>query len=182
MSNFSKTLLRLWGWKVTGRYPYEVPKLILCAAPHTSNWDFPVGVLVRSAWGIKANFVAKHTLFRGPLGPLFRWLGGVPVDRSKPGNNFVNATVEAFKREPYMHLVIAPEGTRKKVDRFKTGIYHIAHQAGVPILLTSFNWATRTVHFDEKLFHTSGDLERDMAFLWNYYKGIPGYLPANSVH
>jgi len=181
-SSLSRWLLNTWGWKVTGRYPYEVPKLVICVAPHTSNWDFPVGVLVNSGQRLNANYVGKSSLFRWPLGYFMRWLGGVPVERSKPGSNFVAATVEAFAREPRLHLVIAPEGTRNKVDRFKTGFYHIARLAEVPIVLCTFNWQTRTVHFDENLFYPSGNEQKDMEYLWHYYKGVPGYVPSKGVH
>ena len=120
--------------------------MIVAVAPHTSWWDFPVGVLVNSGMRLRANFVGKHTLFSWPIGYLFRWLGGVPVDRRQK-NNFVSATVEAFHQNERLHLVIAPEGTRKKVDKFKTGFYHIARLAGVPIVLTKFDWKNKIVDF-----------------------------------
>lgn len=176
-SRLSAWLLKLWGWKITGQYPYELPKVVVAVAPHTSGWDFPVGVLVKSALRIPANYVGKHTLFRPPFGFFFRWLGGIPVDRTKQGGNFVSATVEAFQREPRMHLVLAPEGTRKKVTRFKTGFYHIARLAGAPICLCTFNWEKMEVHFDPQLFHPTGDEEKDLAFIWNYFKNIPGRRP-----
>jgi hypothetical protein len=173
-------LFKAWGWRVTGRYPHEIDKLVICVAPHTSNWDFPVGVLVRSAERIKARFVGKEALFRWPHGFLFRWLGGVPVERTK-GSNFVAATASAFRREAHMHLVIAPEGTRKKVDRFRTGFYFLAKEAGVPIVLCTFNWQTRTVHFDEQLFYPGQDEQADLMFIWNYFKDVPGYHPEKGI-
>lgn len=176
----SRFILKIWGWKVTGRYPYELAKVVVAVAPHTSNWDFPVGVLVNSAYKCRANYVGKHTIFRWPFGYLFRWLGGIPVDRSKR-HNFVSATAEAFQHEPRLHLVMAPEGTRKKVDRFKTGFYHIARLAGVPICLCTFNWATKEVHFDPQLFHPTDNEEADIAYIWDYFKGIPGANPEQGV-
>lgn len=176
----SAFLLKIWGWKLTGVYPKDIPKLIICVAPHTANLDFPVGLLVRSAWQIKANFVAKHTLFRWPLGYIFRALGGIPVNRSRSAN-FVESIVEAFRREEHMHLVIAPEGTRKKVERFKTGFYHIARLANIPIVLCSFDWVKKTIHFNPELFYPSGDEKADMAQLWNYYKNFQGYYPLQGV-
>ncbi|MBK6932075.1 MAG: 1-acyl-sn-glycerol-3-phosphate acyltransferase [Saprospirales bacterium] len=181
LSVLSAFILKLWGWKITGRYPHEVPKLVLAVAPHTSNWDFPVGVLVNSACRIHANYVGKHTLFRWPFGIFFRWLGGIPVDRTRIGSNFVSATVEAFKSQERMHLVIAPEGTRKKVPKLKTGVYQIARQAGVPIALCTFNWPEKEVFFDPKLFYPTDDKEKDMAFIWNYFKDIPGKNPEQGV-
>lgn len=180
-SGISAWLLKLWGWKITGQYPYEVPKLVLAVAPHTSNWDFPVGVLVNSALRSRANYVGKHTLFRWPFGAFFRWLGGIPVDRTKVGGNFVSATVEAFQQNDRIHLVIAPEGTRRKVPKLKSGFYHIARLAGVPILLCTFNWPKKEVFFDPVLFYPTGDEEKDIAYIWNYYKDIPGKNPKQGI-
>jgi 1-acyl-sn-glycerol-3-phosphate acyltransferase len=180
LSWLSKFILKLWGWKVTGHYPHELAKVVIAVAPHTSNWDFPVGVLVKSAYKLRANYVGKHTLFRWPFGAFFRWLGGIPVDRSK-SSNFVAATAEAFRREPRLHLVLAPEGTRKKVEKFKTGFYHIARLAGVPICLCTFNWLKKEVFFDPQLFHPTDDEGADIAHIWNYFKGIPGKNPAQGV-
>lgn len=179
-SKISAWILKLWGWKITGRYPRELSKVVVAVAPHTSNWDFPVGVLVNSAGKYNANYVGKHTIFRWPFGILFRWLGGIPVDRSK-SHNFVAATAEAFRREPRFHLVMAPEGTRKKVEKFKTGFYHIARLAGVPICLCTFNWAKKEVHFDPQIFYPTGNEEADIAYIWNYFKGIPGANPEQGV-
>ena len=179
-SKLSAWILKLWGWKITGRYPAELSKVLVAVAPHTSNWDFPIGVLVNSAGKFNANYVGKHTIFRWPLGYLFRWLGGIPVDRSK-SHNFVSATVEAFKREPRLHLVMAPEGTRKKVEKFKTGFYHIARLAGVPICLCTFNWGKKEVHFDPQLFYPTENEEADIAYIWNYFKGIPGANPEKGI-
>ncbi|MBU6341353.1 MAG: 1-acyl-sn-glycerol-3-phosphate acyltransferase [Bacteroidetes bacterium] len=179
-SFLSKLILRLFGWKITGEYPKNISKVVIIVAPHTSNWDFPVGVLVNSAGRFGANYVGKSSLFRWPFGGLFRWLGGIPVDRSK-SNNFVAATVEAFKQNPRMHLVISPEGKRARVTQFRTGFYHIARLAEVPICLCVFNWGTREVFFDPKLFSVTGDEKADLEYLWNYYKGIPGANPENGV-
>lgn len=181
LSKLSAFILKLWGWKITGQYPYDVPKLVLAVGPHTSNWDFPVGVLVNSAGKMHANYVGKHTLFVWPFGAFFRWLGGIPVDRSRKGGNFVSATVEAFRQNKRMHLVISPEGTRKKVERFRTGFYHIARQAGVPIALCIFNWPKKEVFFDPVLFYPTDNEEQDMAYFWNYFKDIPGKNPAQGV-
>ncbi len=179
-SKLSAWILKLWGWKITGHYPAELAKVLIAVAPHTSNWDFPVGVLVNSAGKYKANYVGKHTIFRWPFGYLFRWLGGIPVDRSK-SHNFVAATVEAFKRERRLHLVMAPEGTRKKVKNFKTGFYHIARLAGVPICLCTFNWGIKEVHFDPQLFYPGDNEEADITYIWNYFKGIPGAYPDQGI-
>lgn len=176
----SRFILWITGWKITGHYPTELSKVVIAVAPHTSTWDFPLGILVRSAGPYKANYVGKHTLFQGPFGFFFRWSGGIPVDRSK-NNNFVTATVEAFNREPHMHLVIAPEGTRKKVEKFKTGFYHIARLAGVPICLCKFDFAKKEVFFDPQLFHVTNDEQADIAHIWNYFKGVQGGNPEKGI-
>jgi 1-acyl-sn-glycerol-3-phosphate acyltransferase len=173
-------LFDLWGWKVTGQYAYQIKKLILIVAPHTSNWDFPIGILVRSALKIDAYFVGKHTLFWGPLGPIMRWLRGIPVDRGKK-SNFVLATADIFNHKESLHIVMAPEGTRAKVEKFRSGFYHIAKAAQVPVLLCTFDWEHKIIHFDPELFTPTADEAADMAFLWNYYKGIKGYHPEKGV-
>ncbi|MCB9305102.1 MAG: 1-acyl-sn-glycerol-3-phosphate acyltransferase [Lewinellaceae bacterium] len=176
----SRLILKLFGWKITGHYPVELAKVVIAVAPHTSNWDFPIGVLVNSAGKFRANYVGKHTIFRWPFGYLFRWLGGIPVDRSK-SHNFVAATVEAFQREARLHLVLAPEGTRKKVEKFKTGFYHIARTAGVPICLCTFNWTKKEVFFDPELFYPGDDEKADLEHIWNYYKDIAGANPGQGI-
>jgi 1-acyl-sn-glycerol-3-phosphate acyltransferase len=169
----SRFILWALGWKITGHYPRELSHVVVAVAPHTSAWDFPLGVLVNSAGRFKANYMGKHTLFKPPFGFFFRWLGGIPVDRTK-NHNLVAATVEAFKSEPRIHLVIAPEGTRKKVDKFKSGFYHIARLAGAPICLCKFDFARKEVFFDPVLFHTTADEKEDMARIWRYFEGVRG--------
>ncbi len=178
-ARLANLVLRIFGWQITGAYPYELPRLIMAAAPHTSNWDFPVGILVRAARRIKANFVGKHTLFVWPLGPIMRWLGGIPVDRSSKGN-FVAQTVAAIKNAPHAHIVIAPEGTRKKTEKFKTGFYYIAKEAGIPIIPVTFDWGNKVVHFGAP-FYPGPDAEADLAWLWNYFKGVRGHTPENGI-
>lgn len=179
-SLLSRFIFWVVGWKITGHYPRELSHVVIAVAPHTSTWDFFLGVLTNSAGKFRANYMGKHTLFKPPFGWLFRWLGGIPVDRSK-NHNLVSATVEAFKREPRIHLVIAPEGTRKKVDKFKTGFYHIARLAGVPICLCKFDFEKREVFFDPVLFYPTEDEAADMAYLWNYFRGVKGGIPENGV-
>ncbi|MDX1910948.1 MAG: 1-acyl-sn-glycerol-3-phosphate acyltransferase [Saprospiraceae bacterium] len=177
----SRFIFWLIGWKITGKYPRELSHVVIAVAPHTSAWDFPLGVLTNSAGRFNANYMGKHTLFKPPFGFLFRWLGGIPVDRSK-NHNLVAATVEAFKREPRIHLVIAPEGTRKKVEKFKSGFYHIARLAGVPICLCQFDFEKKEVFFDPELFYPTDNEAADMEYLWQYFKGIRGKNPEMGVH
>lgn len=179
-SALSALIMRLIGWKITGQYPRHLAKVVVAVAPHTSTWDFPLGVLTNSAGKLRANYVGKHTLFRPPFGFLFRWWGGIPVDRTK-NHNFVSATVEAFRQNERLHLVMSPEGTRKKVDKFKTGFYHIARLAGVPICLCKFDFEHREVFFDPDLFYPSGNEERDLAYIWDYFKGVKGGNPEQGI-
>ena len=124
----------LMGWKYQGMFPSELKKYVIIAAPHTSWVDFPVAILARNASGIKINFIGKDSLFNGPFGWFFRGLGGAPVDRSK-NNNLVDAIVDIFNSREQFRLGLSPEGTRKKVEKWKTGFYYIAKGAGVPIVI-----------------------------------------------
>lgn len=180
LAEISALILRWWGWRVEGLYPRHVPKFVMIVAPHTSNWDFVVGLLVKWAYRIKANYVGKHTLFRWPFGVFFRRLGGIPVDRTRR-NNFVSAMVALFEQREHLHLVLSPEGTRKKVERFKTGFYHIARLAKVPIALCQFDWANKRIYFDPQLFWPTGDEQKDLDTLWNYFKGIAGKVPSQGI-
>ncbi len=179
-SAFSAWLLRRLGWKVSGQYPHHISKLVLIVAPHTSNWDFVVGVLVKWALRLRVRYVGKHTLFRWPFGAFFRRLGGIPVDRSRP-NQFVQIMVAAFKQCDRLHLVLSPEGTRKKVERFRTGFYYIARLAEVPIALCKFDWKRREIYFDPHLFVPTENTEEDLAYLWHYFKGVVGKNPAQGI-
>ncbi|MEZ5059826.1 MAG: 1-acyl-sn-glycerol-3-phosphate acyltransferase [Saprospiraceae bacterium] len=172
-------LLKLWGFKIEGRYPHHIPKCLIIVMPHTSNWDFPLGLLVRCSLSAKGNFVAKNSLFKPPFGFIFYWLGGVPVDRSK-NNNFVSAVVESFKTRDEMRLVIAPEGTRKKVDRIKTGFYWIARGAELPLIFCKFDWGKRIVTFSEA-FYPSGDPQEDFEKILDHFRGIQGYNPEQGI-
>jgi 1-acyl-sn-glycerol-3-phosphate acyltransferase len=152
-------VLRLLGWRVTGAFP-NAPRLVMIGAPHTSNWDFVVALAAAASLRLGFSWVGKHVLFRPPFGWFFRWMGGIPVDRRAP-HGFVQQMVREFERRPRLLLAIAPEGTRKAVDRWKTGFYHIAVGAGVPILIVTFENARRAIHVGPTLT-PSGDLTADM--------------------
>lgn len=179
-SIISKFLLRLWGFRIEGRYPHEIKKMVVIVFPHTSNWDFPLGVLVRSAVKAKINYVGKASLFKFPFGGFFRWLGGYPVDRSK-NNNFVDAVIDIFNKEDQFAITLTPEGTRSKVEKLKTGFYYIAHGANVPIVMVKFDWGRKVVGFSDP-FYTTGNYEADIIKILDYYKGVKGYHPAFAYH
>ncbi len=178
LSAISKWILRRFGWKIEGHYPYELKKFVLIVIPHTSNWDFPLGVLVRSALRAKINYVGKDSLFRPPFGWFFRWLGGYPVNRSK-SSHFVDSVVEIFKKEERFALTIAPEGTRKKVEKLKTGFYYIALGAQVPIVMVKFDWSNKIVGIREPYYPTR-NFDADMEIIKNFYGGVKGKNPQDS--
>ena len=136
-------VLSIMGWRFEGNFP-DRPKCVVAVAPHTSNWDFVIGLGAVFALGLRARFIGKHTLFSGPLGGFMRWAGGIPVDRRRP-EGLIERTVEAFGAEQQLYLAIAPEGTRRPVERWKSGFHRIARAAGVPIVPVAFDWRRRTI-------------------------------------
>ena len=173
-------IFKLMGWKITGSFPPELRKYIVAVAPHTSNWDFPIGVMARSILRIRhAKFIGKSSLFKPPFGWLFRALGGYPVDRSK-SNDMVKQVVDIINAHDDFILAIAPEGTRKKVDKLKTGFYYIAKGAGIPIIPCGFDFAKKEVVISSPLF-PSGDIEADMNKLLQFYRGIHGANPDSGL-
>lgn len=175
MSKINSFLLRLLGWRIINSYPVEIPKGVLIVIPHTSAWDFPLGIMVRSAINADIKFVGKNSLFKPPFGWLFRWLGGYPVDRSK-SHNFVQSMVDIFNKEPYFHVVLAPEGTRRRVDKLKTGFYYIAKEAGVPIVMCKFDFGNKEIFFSQPYF-TTGDVSADFSKIDDFFKGVKGKNP-----
>ncbi len=177
MAFICRFLLACLGWKVKVQESlYSLPQYVLIVAPHTSNWDFPLGILVRCAYRLgKVRFLAKASLFVPPFGWIFRALGGYPVDRSKP-NRLVDNYVEVFKSKPNFAIVIAPEGTRKKVERFKTGFYYIAKGANIPIIMCRFDYSNRVVDFSEPLI-PGNDAASDIRYIEGYFRGIRGRNP-----
>lgn len=151
--------LLLMGWRITGDIP-DLPKMVLIVAPHSSNWDFIIGVAAKLALRLRVRYLGKDTLFRFPLGIVMRRLGGIPVDRSS-SNAVVESSVREFEGRRQMILAIAPEGTRTRVERWRTGFYHIAAAARVPILPVALDWGTRRIQIGE-LFQPTGDLEHDL--------------------
>lgn len=155
------------GWRIVGAPP-ALKKYLIVVAPHTSNWDFMIGLAVRSICRIKANFLGKRELFRPPYGWIFRKLGGYPVDR-KSSSHLVDQIAEIARREEYFKVAIAPEGTRSKVEKWKTGFYHIAVGAGIPIVMVSVDYPSRTVIWAEPL-HPCGDLDQDSTKIDAFFK------------
>ena len=170
----SFVFFRIMGWRIEGHYPKEIPKFVIAVAPHTSSWDFPIGLMVRSILRDPyIRFVGKESLFRPPFGGIFRWLGGYPVDRSKR-TNYVDSIIDIFRKEPIFHLTLAPEGTRKKVERIKTGFYYIAVGAKVPIVPIQFDFGTKCVRIADP-FYPGENAESDLEKLTDYWRGIRGF-------
>lgn len=167
----SRLGLRLCGWRTTGTMP-GVKKAVLIAAPHTSNWDLPVMLAVAFVLRVKLFWVGKDTLFRGPLGLVTRWMGGVPFNRAG-AQNLVARTVELFQQRDELILAIAPEGTRQKVRYWKTGFYYIAQQAGVPIVMIFCDFSRKTAGIGP-MFIPTGNLESDMQEIQAFYSNFAG--------
>ncbi|MFN8652145.1 MAG: lysophospholipid acyltransferase family protein [Gemmatimonadales bacterium] len=170
MQRLSIRILALFGWKVTGALPAQ-PRFVLIVAPHTSNWDFPIGVLAMFAVQIRLTWLGKHTLFVFPVARLLRWLGGEPVDRRVRGG-LVEQAIERFRTRPQWVLAIAPEGTRKRVEQWKTGFYRIAIGAGVPVLPVAIDFSKKALDLGT-LYWPVGDETQDLAALRaRYHAGM----------
>jgi 1-acyl-sn-glycerol-3-phosphate acyltransferase len=167
----SKIYLKITGWRLEGQLP-TVPQYIMIAAPHTSNWDLPMTLALVFAYRIRVCFLAKHTLFWPPAGIFLSWLGGMPVNRSKV-NNFVEQAVELFKANNQLIMIVPPEGTRKKVRYWKSGFYHIAYGAQVPIVLGFIDFRRKTAGI-QGVFKPTGDFNADLPKIMAHYAGITG--------
>lgn len=167
----SRFLLKITGWRSVGALPTE-PKYVMIAAPHTSNWDLPVMLTIAFALRARVFWMGKDTLFRPPFGHLFRWLGGVPVDRRKR-NNAVDQAIQLFRDNESFVLIVAPEGTRARVTHWKTGFYHIAHGAGVPIVLGFLDYRRKQGGVGP-VIKASGDIAADMTEIRQFYADITG--------
>ena len=167
----SHALFFLVRWKVAGSYPYH-PKAVILAAPHTSNWDGLWMVAAAGIYRVRLRWMGKAALGKGPFGWLVRLSGLYPIDRSG-GKDLVNATVEAFKQSDNLQMAIAPEGTRAAVGEWKSGFYHIARLAGVPIVFAVMDYSTRTVNISGEIW-PSGDYEADLAVMRTHYAAARG--------
>jgi 1-acyl-sn-glycerol-3-phosphate acyltransferase len=168
------SFLKVFGWRLEGRLP-DVDKLVVIAAPHTSNWDLPVLLSLAFALRVKACWLGKHTLFRRPFGFLFRWMGGIPVYRSA-SQNMVAQSVELFRNSEKLILAIPPEGTRSKVSHWKTGFYYIALGAGTPIAMAFIDYKRKASGVGPTLYPT-GNIEADMEIIRNFYANVTAKYP-----
>jgi 1-acyl-sn-glycerol-3-phosphate acyltransferase len=172
----ARCLLLLTGWRFEGTLP-NLRQFVIIVAPHTSNWDFPVGVMAMFGLGIRGTFLGKDTLFKPPFGFIFRWLGGVPVDR-KSSHNVVDQTIAYFRKRDRMILALSPEGTRKLIPEWRTGFYWVAVGAGVPIVPVAFDFARKRYVLNPPQVMT-GDPAVDIPHLKSFFKASQAYRPEN---
>jgi 1-acyl-sn-glycerol-3-phosphate acyltransferase len=165
-NTFSRALallaMRLSGWRLEGEFP-NLPQFVVIVAPHTSNWDFFIGVMAMFAMGFRGTFLAKHTLFRWPTGGAMRWLGGVPVDRSA-AHNVVQQTIDYFHPRKQLLLAMSPEGTRKKLPAWRTGFWYVAKGADVPIVPAAFDFPAKRIRIFAPV-KPGDDIDADLARL-----------------
>ena len=172
---------KILGWKVVGNINFSkdtVKKAVIIAAPHTSWHDFYIGLLLRKILGVKTNFIGKAELFKWPFGYYFRAIGGAPVNRTER-QDLVGSIVKMFNERDEFRLTLAPEGTRKKVDKWRTGFYHIAKQANVPIIMFTLDFENKQNKVSEP-FYTTDNQEADFEFINAFYKDVKGKIPEYS--
>lgn len=174
LPRISAWLVKILGWTVHAEFP-DTEKYVLIVAPHTSNWDFPLGILAKTALKLDARWMGKHTLFRWPVGWFFRALGGVPVRRDQ-ALNMISQMADLFAGPGPMVLALAPEGTRIKKDHWKTGFYHIARAAQVPIAMAYLDYENREVGLGGT-FYPSDDISEVFVKIRAFYRDRNGKYP-----
>lgn len=169
-------VLRLMRFRLVGELP-PVRRCVMIAAPHTSNWDFVLGVASMLALRLRVSWLGKHTIFRFPVAGLLRFWGGLPIDRGAAGG-VAESVAQRMREADRLYLALSPEGTRRKVERWKSGFYRIAQAAGVPIFLVTFDYQRRQVELGP-LFEPTGDFEGDLARLQARFSAEMAYHPEN---
>ncbi|MDC0580312.1 1-acyl-sn-glycerol-3-phosphate acyltransferase [Bacteroidia bacterium] len=169
----------VWGWKVKGQMP-PLSKYLIVVAPHTSNWDFMVGLLYRTMTpNFNPKYIGKKELFVWPIGYLFKALGGFPVERSKK-MNFVDTMVEVYRSQETFITTITPEGTREYNEQWKTGFYFIAQKANIPIVKIGFDYTTKIIEVNEPYYITKG-VEETIVDFKDYFRQFKGKYPEKGV-
>ncbi len=171
LHGLSLFILSIFRWKIRGTAP-AIPKYVMIAAPHTSNWDFVMTLLMALALKMDVYIMGKKELTEWPLGFTFKWMGVIPVDRSQASDTVASA-VQCFRERSELILLVPPSGTRKKVTRWKTGFYHIANEARVPIALGFLDYGTKTSGVGP-LFHPTGNIDADMPKIRAFYAPLKG--------
>ncbi|MBI9042428.1 1-acyl-sn-glycerol-3-phosphate acyltransferase [Lutibacter sp.] len=170
-------LITILGWKIDGYFPKNLKKYVIIAAPHTHWQDFPLGILTKWIQQAPINYIGKASLFKPPFGFIFRWLGGTPVNRSESTNK-VQAIVNVFNEKENFVLALSPEGTRKRIDEWKTGFYYIAKGAKVPIVMATLDFGKKEVKIAEPYYLTNS-MENDFNHFYKFYSGVKGKIPEN---
>ncbi len=171
---FGSAILRLCRWQIIGRFSDE-PKFITIGAPHTTNWDFVMMLLLKIAVGVDMHWIGKDSLFHAPFGRIMKWSGGIPVNR-RSRNNFVDQIVDLFNRRERLVIAITPEGTRSKANYWRTGFYYMALGANAPIQLVGIDYPSRTIEIGPLLM-PSGDIEKDFGVIRKFYAEKNGKYP-----
>lgn len=174
LCGLSNVYLKITGWRRVGLLP-DIPRCVMIAAPHTSNWDAPIALAMVFAYRLKAHWLVKHTAFRWPFRGILRWLGAIPIDRTK-STDVVTQMVDELKKRAELVLLLSPEGTRKKVTRWKTGFYQIALGAGVPLVLAFLDYARKEGGLGP-VFYPTGDFKADMTEIMKFYSTVTGRHP-----
>lgn len=169
--------INISGWSIKGKVPDE-ERIVIIAAPHTSNWDFILAMLAIFGLNIKLRWLGKHSIFKPGFKFFFKWLGGIPVYRDNP-STLIDSVVKIVKKEKSIVIAMTPEGTRKKVKRWKTGFLRIAKQTHSKILLISIDAPTKSIEIG-KIFNPTGNSDEDLAFIQKYYSSFRGINPNKS--
>lgn len=171
-----KLFLYIQGWTIRGSFPYQLKKCVIIVGPHTSSWDFVVGLAFRSKLRLyHLKYLGKAELFKPPFGFFFRKLGGFPVDRFNK-HHMVDQVVNLFHTQESLVLALSPEGTRKPVQRLRTGFYHIALKANVPVVMAGMDFTKKEASFSEP-FYLSGNIQDDMGKITAHFASIKGKIP-----
>jgi 1-acyl-sn-glycerol-3-phosphate acyltransferase len=178
MKLICRLYLKLIGWKIGSQLDPAIKKCVLVAAPHTSNWDYPISLATLYACGVNVRFLGKKSLFRFPMGILMRATGGIPVDRSKH-TNMVDAMIHMFEQRDKFILMIPAEGTRGYVKEWKSGFYYTAIGAKVPIVMGYLDYGKKVAGFGD-LFYPTGDYQKDLQDIQDFYRQFTAKHPDKS--
>lgn len=174
-----RSVLKLMGWRIEGQLP-KLDKFVAIGAHHTSNWDFVIFIAMKFVLRLNARWFGKHSIFRWPFGGLMRTWGGIAIRRDRQLNT-VEQAVQAFRENREFILVLSPEGTRKKVERWKMGFYHIARGAGVPIVMGALDYQNRRVVIGPT-FYPTGDEQADLATMLAFFRPFVPKKPEYAFH
>ena len=181
IQSIARLFLRLFGWKVEGLVPelQANENIIIIAGPHTSNWDGVFGFAAILGLDAKIAFFGKHSLFKKPvLGSFLKYMGGIPVDKSRPGQGLTEVAINNMKKLNGSIIAMSPEGTRAKTEKFKSGFLRIAKAVDGKIFLGAFDFAKKRIFLD-KFYKPSGDIEKDLAWVKNYFLQYQAKRPEN---